>query len=56
MTKPKDTGLPKATKPREKDDGLFPGKSDEDIIGALLKVPPYHRATKTNRKKRLQSP
>jgi hypothetical protein len=35
MTKPKKT-----KKPKPKDESAFPGKSFDELVGALLKVPP----------------
>jgi len=43
MTKPKKATKPKTKKPKEKDEGLFPGKSIEEIVRALLKVPPKRK-------------
>jgi len=49
MTTPKKTGKVsktksgKGTKPKSSKDGLFPGKNDEEIMAALLKVPPKHK-------------
>lgn len=42
MTKPKKSGKasPKKRKPKNSEDGLFPGKSEEEIMAALLQVPP----------------
>lgn len=47
MTKPKKAGTSNARKPVKKDEELFPGKSDEEIMAALLKLPPKSRPKST---------
>lgn len=37
MTKPKKVG--KKKKPKDEDESAFPGKSFDELVGALLKVP-----------------
>ena len=46
MTKPKRATKKKKPKSQDADESAFPGKTFDELVGALLKVPRKHRKIK----------